>query len=166
MLRSLLLFLPCCVALRGVLPRRMPVAMMAAPQRARVAADALQQGGARSLANLKSRGDEILLVDGDNVRGKAGWMWSAAELAEEVDELSFALGGRVVLFIDHGERRCAVSRGNCTLAFAGPRGSADDAMVDAVEFLLERGESVTLVTSQKNRPRVSLSLSLYLAVVL
>lgn len=96
--------------------------------------------------NQKSNYEEILVIDGDNVRGKSGWAWNAADLASEVARWS---DQKTILFLDHGEMRQAFSlTPECSLAFAGPESTADDAIVDAVDWLLgSTSLSVAVVTS-------------------
>ena len=94
----------------------------------------------------------VVLIDGDNCRGKSRWQFSAAELSSRVvaaaRRSSFgAEGVDTVLFLDHGERRDCFAVEGCGVAFAGRRSTADDAIVDAVEWWLERNVSVVVVTS-------------------
>ena len=104
----------------------------------------------RALKNRHSPG--VVLIDGDNCRGKSRWQFSAADMSSRV--LAAAAGGRfggsgvdAVLFLDHGEARECVVRDGGAVAFAGRRATADDVMVDAVEWWLDRGRSVVVVTS-------------------
>ena len=104
----------------------------------------------RALKNRHSPG--VVLIDGDNCRGKSRWQFSAADMSSRV--LAAAAGDKFggagvdcVLFLDHGEARECVVRDGGAVAFAGRRATADDVMVDAVEWWLDRGRSVVVVTS-------------------
>lgn len=102
----------------------------------------------RAWGFLTQRNREVVLIDGDNVRGKSFWKWSAAELTEAASKLSRSKL-TAVLFLDHGERRVALSPcPDMSLAFAGPRSTADDAIVDATNwFLRSSNASVAIATS-------------------
>mmetsp|Transcript_29993 Transcript_29993/g.96780 ORF Transcript_29993/g.96780 Transcript_29993/m.96780 type:complete len:411 (+) Transcript_29993:101-1333(+) len=93
----------------------------------------------------KDASREVLLVDGDNVRGKADWLWSSAEVTAFAATLPLSL----ILFLDHGERREARRIGpRAVLAFPGPFGTADDAIVDTVEWVFQRtNRTVKVCTS-------------------
>lgn len=101
---------------------------------------------------LRPRPGDVVLVDGDNCRGKSKWRLSAAAL-DACCSSSHArglLGQETVLMLDHGERRdCFVSSssGAYATAFAGRRATADDAIVDCVEHFLENNRTLTVVTS-------------------
>lgn len=119
-------------------------------QRAAVLLEATSYSKSRQAwAALEPRtSDEVLVVDGDNVRGKSGWAWTAAALALEVGRLP----PRSVLFLDHGEVREAFAvdgtdASRFALAFAGPRSTADDGVVEAVDWFLGASVPVAIVTS-------------------
>ena len=57
------------------------------------------------------------------------------------------LGKDAVLFVDHAERRDAIVARGHAVAFAGRRGTADDAIVEALEWWLARNRTATVVTS-------------------
>ena len=100
---------------------------------------------------LRPRPGDVVLIDGDNCRGKSKWRLSAAD----VDAAAAAAHGRgllgqeTILMLDHGERRdCFVSEpGAYATAFAGRKATADDAIVDCVEHFLEHNRTLTVVTS-------------------
>lgn len=105
------------------------------------------------LATNNPRGaHQVLLIDGDNVRGKSGWVWSAACLAAEVAAMTAEAQLRSVLFLDHGEVREAFTPagsdgGRFALAFAGPKATADDAIVDAAEWFLSSTDTFLAVAT-------------------
>ena len=100
---------------------------------------------------LRPRPGDVVIIDGDNCRGKSKWRLSAAD----VDAAAAAAHGRgllgqeTILMLDHGERRdCFVSEpGAYATAFAGRKATADDAIVDCVEHFLENNRTLTVVTS-------------------
>ena len=92
-----------------------------------------------------------MIIDGDNCRGKSKWRLSAAavDAAAAAAHARGLLGQETILMLDHGERRdCFVTEpGAYATAFAGRRGTADDAIVDCVEHFLEHNRTLTVVTS-------------------
>ena len=93
--------------------------------------------------------EEVMIVDGDNVRGQGDWVWSAAEMAAGAAEHARRENLTAVLFLDHGQQRTAMRLGpHAILAFAGPEATADDVIVDAVEwFFRSTNVSLRVVTS-------------------
>jgi len=98
----------------------------------------------RTCRRSSSYTNEVLVIDGDNVRGKAEWAYSSAELANMASREEACL-----LFLDHAEVREALRLGpTAALAFAGRKCTADDAIVDAVEWFLQNSnKSLAIVTS-------------------
>ena len=100
---------------------------------------------------LRPRPGDVVLIDGDNCRGKSKWRLSAADVdaAAAGAHARGLLGQETILMLDHGERRdCFVSEpGAYATAFAGRRATADDAIVDCVEHFLENNRTLTVVTS-------------------
>ena len=100
---------------------------------------------------LRPRPGDVVLIDGDNCRGKSKWRLSAADVdaAAAGAHARGLLGQETILVLDHGERRdCFVTEpGAYATAFAGRRGTADDAIVDCVEHFLEHNRTLTVVTS-------------------
>ena len=100
---------------------------------------------------LRPRPGDVVLIDGDNCRGKSKWRLSAAavDAAAASAHARGLLGQEAVLMLDHGERQdCFVSSsGAYATAFAGRKATADDAIVDCVEHFLENNRTLTVVTS-------------------
>ena len=92
---------------------------------------------------------QVILIDGDNVRGKTGFSWSNAHL---VDLLSAHRRGAqpptspLVVF-DHGLESDAHWSDGVGVLFAGAHRSADDALVSTVGWFSARGAGVTVYTS-------------------
>ena len=100
---------------------------------------------------LRPRPGDVVLIDGDNCRGKSKWRLSAADVdaAAAGAHARGLLGQETILMLDHGERRdCFVhQQGAYATAFAGRKATADDAIVDCVEHFLEHNRTLTVVTS-------------------
>ena len=100
---------------------------------------------------LRPRPGDVVLIDGDNCRGKSKWRLSAADVdaAAAGAHARGLLGQETILMLDHGERRdCFVTTGGAyATAFAGRKATADDAIVDCVEHFLEHNRTLTVVTS-------------------
>ena len=100
---------------------------------------------------LRPRPGDVVVIDGDNCRGKSKWRLSAADVdaAAAAAHARGLLGQETILMLDHGERRdCFVTEpGAYATAFAGRRATADDAIVDCVEHFLEHNRTLTVVTS-------------------
>ena len=100
---------------------------------------------------LRPRPGDVVLIDGDNCRGKSKWRLSAADVdaAAAGAHARGLLGQETILMLDHGERRdCFVTTGGAyATAFAGRKATADDAIVDCVEHFLELNRTLTVVTS-------------------
>ncbi|KAJ1440531.1 hypothetical protein B484DRAFT_443407 [Ochromonadaceae sp. CCMP2298] len=80
----------------------------------------------------------IILIDGDNVRGKTKFSVDKERLCEDVERWSEAAGvrGRVGIVFDHAQRHQAfvLPSGLCVV-FAGPRKSADDVLSRDVRWV-------------------------------
>ena len=91
---------------------------------------------------------DLVLIDGDNVRGKTAFAVSAQSLLAQTR--TFAATQDAVLYIDHGlAAECLAVEDNLRVVFAGTAQSADDCIVRDVAFLLEENPtlSVSVVTS-------------------
>ena len=115
----------------------------------RVALDARRAHQFENLARQSANG--VLLVDGDNVRGKASFAFSHASLLARLSRWAArrGLGDRVVLLVDHGARPSAFhlpSLGS-SVVFSGPSLSADDVAARDVGWLQARRHDVMLVTA-------------------
>ena len=91
---------------------------------------------------------DLVLIDGDNVRGKTAFAVSAQSLLEQTR--AFASTQDAVLYIDHGlSAECVSVEDNLRVVFAGTAQSADDCIVRDVAYLLEAnpGLTVNVVTS-------------------
>eukprot|EP00968_Pinguiococcus_pyrenoidosus_P021493 scaffold2808_cov255-Pinguiococcus_pyrenoidosus.AAC.10 len=98
----------------------------------------------------------ILLIDGDNVRGKHDFRWSKRQLFDFVTVWTESFSAekrrnRVVLFYDHGADKACYCKDDCGVCviFAGQREKADDVIVQSVKKLTGAGCSVRLVTSDE-----------------
>jgi predicted phosphodiesterase len=91
---------------------------------------------------------DLVLIDGDNVRGKTAFAVSAQSLLAQTR--TFAATQDAVLYIDHGlAAECLAVEDNLRVVFAGTAQSADDCIVRDVAYLLEENPtlSVSVVTS-------------------
>ena len=72
--------------------------------------------------------DTVILVDGDNVRGKTAFKSSKESLAHDLDIWTNRVGlsDRVCLMYDHGNEHEAFSYGALSVCFSGPGRSAVD----------------------------------------
>jgi hypothetical protein len=86
----------------------------------------------------------VVLIDGDNVRGKTKFRVSKEELYESVRHWASATGAPclgIILFFDHGKEQCAFMRMDSgvprgiAVCFSGPREKADDMIVSALPIL-------------------------------
>lgn len=93
---------------------------------------------------------DVVIVDGDNVRGKLHFRWSTSDLAKSTAAWASELGltGRILLFYDHGDIADALwTDDGLAVAFSGHI-SADDQIVAAVRSLsCEHGAVVTVATA-------------------
>ena len=89
---------------------------------------------------LRPRPGDVVIIDGDNCRGKSKWRLSAAavDAAAASAHARGLLGQETILMLDHGERRdCFVhQQGAYATAFAGGKATADDADRDRAEHFL------------------------------
>ncbi len=94
----------------------------------------------------------VLLVDGDNTRGKSGFSLSHEGLLGRTARWAQRLGleGRCVVLVDHGSSADAFHMpqlGGASVAFSGPAASADDVAARDVGWFHRRGHDVMLVTA-------------------
>lgn len=114
---------------------------------------ALKRAPQKALRALKRElGDAVVIVDGDNVRGKADFRWSKAALYDAVGRWTSHDGrfGRTILFYDHGSEQASYVSGadGMSVCFSGPSDKADDVIAQGVGMLTRDLEtSVYLVTS-------------------
>ncbi len=92
---------------------------------------------------------EVLIVDGDNVRGKTGWRWTNAALVDRLARATRASEPPLapLVVFDHGLECDARWSAGVAVSFAGPSQTADDAIVAAARWLVAHGGSVTVFTS-------------------
>ena len=96
--------------------------------------------------------DGVLLIDGDNVRGKSLFGLSHASLLARTARWSARnkLSGNVVVLVDHGTLPSAYhlpSLASVAIAFSGPQLSADDVAARDVAWFHARGHDLMLVTA-------------------
>ena len=96
--------------------------------------------------------DGVLLIDGDNVRGKSLFGLSHVSLLARTARWTarHQLSGNVVLLVDHGTLPSAYHLprlAGMSIAFSGPRLSADDVAARDVAWFHARGHDVMLVTA-------------------
>ena len=96
--------------------------------------------------NLILNSGGILLIDGDNVRGKSQFQLSHLQLLTRTARWAqrARLGGHVVLLVDHGTLPTSYhlpKLGGVSIAFSGPRLSADDVAARDVPWLHARAEA-------------------------
>ena len=92
----------------------------------------------------------LIIVDGDNVRGKTKFSASKEQLCKDLDVFvsSNGLNGRVVLMYDHGNEHEAFLFGALAVCFSGPGRTADDVIArDLVWFQRRFDCSVLVVTA-------------------
>ena len=91
----------------------------------------------------------VVLVDGDNIRGKTGFSVSKEQLLNDLQSLTekCRLDYRLYLYFDHGREHEAFRIRRTTLVFSGER-TADDAIVRDVGWWKERyGSHSVIVTA-------------------
>jgi predicted phosphodiesterase len=92
----------------------------------------------------------LIIVDGDNVRGKTKFSASKEQLCKDLDIFvaSTGIDGRVVLMYDHGNEHEAFLYGSLAVCFSGPGKTADDVIArDLVWFQRRFDCSVLVVTA-------------------
>ena len=92
----------------------------------------------------------IIIVDGDNVRGKTKFSASKEQLCRDLDSFVSLSGieSRVVLMYDHGNEHEAFLFGSLAVCFSGPGRTADDVIArDLVWFQRRFNCSVVVVTA-------------------
>lgn len=92
---------------------------------------------------LTANGQNIFIVDGNNVRGRVGFRWTKAQLAQLLSSWGseYGISGRVVVVWDHGLDTQALPWDGVAHVFAGPRRSADDLITDEVGRLAGQGSN-------------------------
>ena len=97
------------------------------------------------------RGRPWVFVDGNNVRGAAGWRFGAAELTEAIDRWADESGlrDRVVTVWDSAQASepSAHMLSRSAVAFSGDRQLADDVLVQAVGLVGAQADDVVLFSS-------------------
>lgn len=113
------------------------------------------------VASRSSNG--VILIDGDNVRGKTKFRLSKEELTDRVQRwiASSSLSGLVVLMFDHGSKHSSFFIPDSSLAvvFSGPGRTADDVITRDVGWFQAKQQDVVVVTEDnglKRRCRTSL----------
>jgi len=97
----------------------------------------------RATQILASPTADLVLIDGDNVRGKTAFAVSAQSLLAQTR--TFSSKQDAVLYIDHGlAAECLPVEDNLRVVFAGTAQSADDCIVRDVAFLLEENPSLSI----------------------
>lgn len=100
---------------------------------------------------------EAIIIDAENVRGKAAFTWSHGELVERIGHWASrcGLGGRVLIVYDHGDAPDALSAcgGQVSVLFSGPGVTADDVIADAVRWLTHEARVVVTVFTADNELR-------------
>ena len=92
----------------------------------------------------------LVIVDGDNVRGKTKFSASKEQLCKDLDILATSTGidDRVVLMYDHGNEHEAFIFGSLAVCFSGPGRTADDVIArDLVWFQKKFGCPIVVVTA-------------------
>ena len=152
--------------LLGTLPL-VSVAMMAA-EVSSVRVDGLRQRLRQlvlsPLISDTRKSNGVILIDGDNVRGKTKFQLSKEELCDRVQEWMTisSLSGLVVLMFDHGSKHSGTFIPDSKLAvvFSGPGRSADDVITrDVGWFQNIQQRDVVVITEDnglKRRCRTSL----------
>ena len=103
-------------------------------------------------STVRQAASSILIVDGENVRGKSLFQLSHTQLMARLARWSarHKLADRVVLLVDHGTQPSAFHLprlGGLSVVFSGPTLSAGDVAARDLEWLHGRGHDVLLVTA-------------------
>jgi len=98
---------------------------------------------------LNLRPDVLILLDGDNIRGKSGFRWSKESLYCKVHQFveRAQLKNRVILLYDHGPQHYGHKIHGFTCLFGGSGRTADDVISKAVQWCSIRNCSTLVVTS-------------------
>ena len=104
------------------------------------------------LVSQLAHANGVLVVDGDNTRGKSGFSLSHEALLGRTARWAKRSGleGRCIVLIDHGSSAEAFhlpQLGGTAVAFSGPEASADDVAARDVAWFQRRGHDVMLVTA-------------------
>lgn len=96
--------------------------------------------------------DGILVIDGDNARGKSGFSLSHEALLVRTVRWGVRRGlhGRIVHLVDHGAAPDVLHLprlGGVCVSFSGPAATADDVAVRDIPHLQREGHDVMLVTA-------------------
>lgn len=91
----------------------------------------------------------IVIVDGDNVRGKTKFSATKEQLCEDLDLLvhSCGISDRVVLMYDHGNEHEAFLYSSLAVCFSGPGKSADDIIARDVVWFQRRFQCPVVVVT-------------------
>lgn len=94
----------------------------------------------------------LVLIDGDNVRGKTRFAQSKEDLMKLILSSCAAASNhhdaKTILYYDHGPTADAFLLENrCAVVLSGPSKSADDALTRDIKFFLQRNPSLSVVTS-------------------
>jgi len=87
-----------------------------------------------AMAPLVANPRSVVVVDGNNVRGRVGFRWTKMQLARLLSAwgAEYGIDGRVVVAWDHGLESIALPWDGVAHAFAGPRRAADDLITEEV----------------------------------
>ena len=141
---ALLLLLPGLTAAAAAVSTSSAVRVESLRQRLRQLVEPGVGGGGRG----------VIVIDGDNVRGKTKFRLSNEELCVRVQEwmAASALSGLVVLLFDHGSRHSGVLLPDPRLAvvFSGPGRTADDVITRDVGWFQSVGQRDVVVVTEDN----------------
>lgn len=91
------------------------------------------------LKSMQDRPGAVVLIDCNNVRGQTKFAISQEELSDMAEAWAKAHKVTCLLVYDHGVDMLAWQTSHSTaLAFSGPRQTADDLIVETLEFLVTR----------------------------
>lgn len=107
-------------------------------------------------SNIKNKMSShgILILDGDNIRGKTKFTLSKEDLSFCVEEWMLADGyqGRIILMFDHASQHCSyVLPSGLVVVFAGPDYCADDIIARDVEYIQSQNISSTVLVITDDR---------------
>eukprot|EP01038_Epipyxis_sp_PR26KG_P014628 gene14628-19647_t len=99
--------------------------------------------------------ESIIMIDGDNVRGKASFTVSKERLCDDITCWMKYLGleGRVVVIFDHGSNHEAyyIKSSGLTIVFAGPTNTADDIISRDVRWIQENMKTNVIVVTEDHQ---------------
>jgi hypothetical protein len=103
------------------------------------------------------RGGAVLLIDGDNVRGKTKFSLSKEDLCAGIERMveQEELHGRVILFYDHASHQCSyMLNSGLVVVFAGPDYCADDIIARDTDYISEElNSTVVIITDDRELRR-------------